>query len=245
MLRVAVAGALGRMGRAACAALEASENCALVGGFARTAAPSLATALGIEGDVGRVYDDVTELYDEARPEIVVDFTTYPVTLEVAREAVDRGISPVVGTTGWTDEDEVSFADACDERGVGAAIVPNFTIGATLAMRFAEQAARWFPSAEVVELHHDRKRDAPSGTARLTAKRIAAAAGRDAIAVHSVRLRGLVAHQEALFGGEGELLTIRHDSFSRTSFMPGLMLAVQSIRAHRTLVIGLDAFLADP
>lgn len=233
------------MGREACAALFASADCELVGAFARWAAPSLTAVIGLDGDAGRIYDDVTELYDQARPDVVVDFTTYPVTLEVAREAVDRSISPVIGTTGWTDEDEISFADLCDERGVGAAIVPNFAIGAALAMRFAEEAARWFPSAEIVELHHDRKVDAPSGTARLTAKRVAAAAGREAIAVHSVRLRGLMAHQEVLFGGEGELLTIRHDSFSRVSFMPGLLLAVRQVRARKSLSIGLDAFLQAP
>ncbi len=233
------------MGREACGAFCASDGFELVGGFARWAAPSLAAALGLAAEAGRIYDDVTELYDQSRPEVVVDFTTYPVTLQVAREAVDRGISPVIGTTGWTDEDEVSFADLCDERGVGAAIVPNFAIGAALAIRFAEEAARWFPAAEIVELHHDRKRDAPSGTARLTAKRIAAAAGREAVAVHSVRLPGLVAHQEALFGGEGELLTIRHDSFSRASFMPGLLLAVRNVRARKSLSIGLDAFLQAP
>jgi 4-hydroxy-tetrahydrodipicolinate reductase len=241
-VKVAVAGALGRMGREACVALAAAGDCELVGGFSRSAAPSLRAVVGLAKEAGRIYDDVTELYDDARPDIVVDFTRYPVTLDVAREAVDRGISPVVGATGWTDEDEVSFADACDEHGVGAAIVPNFAIGATLALRFALEAARWFPTAEIVELHHDGKRDAPSGTAKLTAKRIAEVAGRETVPVHSVRLRGLVAHQETLFGGEGELLTIRHDALSRASFMPGMLLAVRGVRAQKKLVIGLDAFL---
>ncbi len=230
------------MGREACAALAASDDCELVGGFARTAAASLGDAAGISGLAGRVYDDVAELYDDARPDIVVDFTTYPVTLDVAREAVDRRISPVVGATGWTDEDEVSFADLCDEHGVGAAIVPNFAIGASLALRFASEAARWFPTAEIVELHHDGKRDAPSGTAKLTAKRIAEVCGRETVPIHSVRLRGLLAHQENLFGGEGELLTIRHDALSRASFMPGMLLAVRGVRAQKKLVIGLEAFL---
>jgi len=241
-VKVAVAGALGRMGREACAALTASDDCELVGGFARTVGASLGDALGLREHVGRMYDDVTELYDDVHPEVVVDFTTYPLTLDVAREAVDRGISPVVGATGWTDEDEVSFADLCDEHGVGAAIVPNFAIGAALALRFAVEAARWFPTAEIIEMHHDSKRDAPSGTAKLTAKRVAEVSGREPIPIHSVRLRGLVAHQASLFGGDGELLTIRHDALSRTSFMPGMLLAVRGVRAHRKLVIGLDAFL---
>jgi 4-hydroxy-tetrahydrodipicolinate reductase len=110
------------------------------------------------------------------------------------------------------------------------------------MRFAETAARYFPTVEVIELHHDGKKDAPSGTARLTARRIATAAGRSEVPIHSVRLRGLVAHQEVLFGGEGETLTIRHDSLSRESFASGVLLAVRNVRAKRDLVIGLDAFL---
>jgi 4-hydroxy-tetrahydrodipicolinate reductase len=242
-MRVAVAGALGRMGREACAALSATDDLEVVAGFARTrAGEPLAQAVGLTKPAGRLYDDIADLYDDAHPEVVVDFTVYPVTVDVAREAIDRGISPVIGTTGWTDEDEISFEDLCDEQGVGAAIVPNFALGAALAMRFAEQAAPYFPTAEIIELHHDKKRDAPSGTSRLTARRLAAAAQRENVPIHSVRLRGLVAHQEILFGGEGEVLTIRHDSLARSSFMPGVLLAVRNIRALRKLVIGLDAFL---
>jgi 4-hydroxy-tetrahydrodipicolinate reductase len=236
-LRVAVAGALGKMGREACAAIEASDDLELVGGFARTRAGE---ALGS----GRLYDDVTDLYDDAKPDVVVDFTVYPATVDVAREAVERRISPVIGATGWTDEDRVSFESMCDEYGVGAAIVPNFALGAVLAMRFAAQAAPYFPTAEIIELHHDRKLDKPSGTAKLTAERIATASGRDAVPIHSVRLRGLVAHEEILFGGEGEVLTIRHDSLSRSSFMPGLLLAVRGVRERKKLVVGLDAFLGE-
>lgn len=244
-MRVAVAGALGRMGREVCGALSATDDLQLVGGFARTrAGEPLAGAVGLTKPAGRLYDDVTDLYDDAKPEVVVDFTVYPTTVDVAREAIDRGISPVIGSTGWTDEDEISFEDLCDVQGVGAAIVPNFAVGAALAMRFAEEAARYFPTAEIIELHHDKKRDAPSGTSRLTARRVAAAAERE-IPIHSVRLRGLIAHQEILFGGEGEVLTIRHDSLARSSFMPGVLLAVRKIRALKKLVIGLDTFLESP
>ena len=242
-MRVAVAGALGRMGREACGALCATDDLQLVGGFARAhAGEPLAEAVGLARPAGQLYDDVTDLYDDANPEVVVDFTVYPTTVDVAREAIDRGISPVIGTTGWTDEDEISFEDLCDEQGVGAAIVPNFAVGAALAMRFAEEAARYFPTAEIIELHHDKKRDAPSGTSRLTARRVAVAAERENVPIHSVRLRGLVAHQEILFGGDGEVLTIRHDSFARSSFMPGVLLAVRKIRSFKKLVIGLDSFL---
>jgi 4-hydroxy-tetrahydrodipicolinate reductase len=234
------------MGRVACATLAAASDVELVGGFARSrVGESLADALGHPTPAGRIYDDVTDLYDDAKPDVVVDFTVYPTTVDVAREAVSRGISPVIGATGWMDEDRISFEDQCDERAVGAALVPNFAIGAVLAMRFAEEAARYFPTVEIIEYHHDGKRDKPSGTAKLTAERVATATGRAEIPVHSVRLRGLVAHQEVLFGGEDELLTIRHDSLSRASFMPGMLLAVRGVRAQHKLVVGLEAFMASP
>ncbi len=244
-LKVVVAGALGRMGSEVCRTVDASDDLQLVGGFDREGAGAeLAALLGLAKPGGRLYDDVAAMYDATSPDVVVDFTVYPVTIDVAREAVERKISPVIGATGWTDEDEVSFESLCDEYAVGAAIVPNFAIGAVLAMRFSEIAARYFPTAEIIELHHDRKIDKPSGTAKLTARRIAAASGRLEVPIHSVRLRGLVAHQEALFGGEGETLTIRHDSLSRTSFMSGVLLAVRNVRNQTKLTIGLDSFLGD-
>jgi 4-hydroxy-tetrahydrodipicolinate reductase len=238
MIKVAVAGALGQMGRASCAAIAAADDLDLVGGFARAGG-------GASPHGMRLYDDITDLYDEQKPDVVVDFTYYPTTVDVAREAVERRISPVIGATGWTDEDRTSFESMCDEYAVGAAIVPNFAIGAVLMMRFAEQAAKFFPTVEIVEMHHDGKRDAPSGTSKLTAERIATARGGGEVPIHSVRLRGLVAHQAVMFGGDGEVLTIRHDSLSRTSFMAGVLLAVRSVRAQSKLVVGLDAFLGDP
>ncbi|MBD5606350.1 MAG: 4-hydroxy-tetrahydrodipicolinate reductase [Candidatus Eremiobacteraeota bacterium] len=231
------------MGREVCAVVSAADDMELVGGFGRShAGEDLATLAGLSRPAGRMFDDAAHLYDAASPNVVVDFTVYPTTVDVAREAVVRGISPVIGATGWTDEDEVSFESMCDEYGIGAAIVPNFALGAVLMMRFAAEAARFYPTSEIVELHHDRKVDAPSGTARATARRMAtAAAGRD-VPIHSVRLRGLVAHQEVLFGGEGETLTIRHDSLARSSFMAGVLLAVRGVRARRNLVVGLDSFM---
>jgi 4-hydroxy-tetrahydrodipicolinate reductase len=241
-IRVGVAGALGRMGRSVCVAVTAAEDMELVGGFDRTrVGEDLRTAVGLFAAGGRIYDDLAEFYDEAKPEVVVDFTVYPISLEVAREAVARGVSPVVGATGWSDEDEGRFASVCAEHGVGAALVPNFAIGAVMMMRFAEEAARYFPTCEIVELHHDRKLDKPSGTAKLTARRIGAVAERD-VPIHSVRLRGLVAHQEVIFGNDGETLTIRHDSLSRDSFMAGVLLAVRGVRAKPGLVVGLEGFL---
>ncbi len=244
MIRVAVAGALGRMGAEVCRAVDTAADLELVGGFDRErAGEDIATVLGLSKPSGVLFDDVAQMYDAVKPDVVVDFTVYPVSVDVAREAVERKISPAIGATGWTDEDIVSFESMCDEYAVGAALVPNFAIGAVLAMRFSEIAVKFFPTAEIVELHHDGKLDAPSGTAKLTARRMAAAAGRD-VPTHSVRLRGLVAHQETLLGGEGETLTIRHDSLSRTSFMAGVLLVVRNVRGRTALTIGLDAFLRD-
>jgi len=243
MTRVGVAGALGRMGRTVCGAVDRASDLELVGGFDQAeAGRSLKDVLGLSREGGVLYDDLAKFYDGAKPDVVVDFTTHPATLAVANEAVARGISPVIGATGRTSQEEAELAALCRERSVGAALVPNFALGAVLMMKFSETAARYFPTVEVIELHHDGKKDAPSGTARLTAQRIATAAGRSEVPIHSVRLRGLVAHQEVLFGGEGETLTIRHDSMSRDSFMNGVLLAVRNVRAKRGLVIGLDAFM---
>jgi 4-hydroxy-tetrahydrodipicolinate reductase len=241
--RVAVAGALGRMGRTVCSAFSRADDLELVGGFDQTdAGRSLAEVVGLPREAGLIYDDLVALYDRAKPEIVVDFTTHPATVAVAREAVLRGVSPVIGATGRTAAEETELAALCRERGVGGALVPNFAIGAVLMMRFAAEAARFFPTVEIIELHHDGKKDAPSGTARLTARRIETAAARGEVPIHSVRLRGLVAHQEVLFGGEGEVLTLRHDSLSRESFMTGVLLAVRAVRSHRELVIGLEGLM---
>jgi 4-hydroxy-tetrahydrodipicolinate reductase len=243
-LRVAVAGALGRMGRTVCAAVDRTSDLELVGGFDQTEAGSaLAEVLGLAHQAGLLYDDLGAFYDRAKPEVVVDFTTYPATVAVAREAVVRGISPVIGATGRSTDDEFELRRLCDEHHVGAALVANFALGAVLMMRFAEEAALWFPTVEIIELHHDGKKDAPSGTARSTARRIETFLGRSEVPIHSVRLRGLVAHQEVLFGGEGETLTIRHDSLSRESFMPGVLLAIRNVRRARELRIGLDEFFS--
>jgi 4-hydroxy-tetrahydrodipicolinate reductase len=231
------------MGRTVCAAVNGADDLELVGGFDREhGGEALGPLAGLPGDVGRIYENAEQFVREAKPEVVVDFTLYPASLEVARAAVEGGASPVIGVSGWTPGDEAELAERCERLGVGAALVPNFALGAVLMMRFAEQAARYFPTVEIVELHHDRKLDKPSGTARLTARRIAAHSPHDDVPIHSVRLRGLVAHQEVLFGGEGEVLTIRHDSLTRDSFMTGVLLAIRGIRARSGLVVGLDGLL---
>jgi 4-hydroxy-tetrahydrodipicolinate reductase len=233
-VRVGVAGAHGRLGRAACEAILAAPDLKLVAGLIRDASASHDSGLPL-------FDDLEAFY-AAGLDVVIDCTVYPVTIDVAREAIDARVAPVIGATGWTDEDLVSFADLCDEAEIGALVVPNFSIGASLMMRFAAEAARFMPHVEIVEFHHDGKRDKPSGTALLTARRIKDADGPLNVPIHSVRLRGMLAHQETIFGATGETLTIRHDSLGRDSYAAGIVLAARNVRALRGLVTGLDEIL---
>ena len=242
-LRVGVAGALGRLGRVACAAIEAAEDLTVSAAFARRGGERLADALGGSDADGLdvVIDDDLGAFVARGLDVVVDCTVYPVTVDVARASIEAGIPVVVGATGWTDEDFVVLADRCDDADVPAMLVPNFSFGAVLMMRFAAQAAHVFARAEIVELHHDQKRDAPSGTAKLTARRIHDA-GAPLPPIHSVRLPGLVAHQETIFGGTAETLTLRHDTVSRECYGPGIVAAVRAVRSLHGLVIGLDAIV---
>ncbi|TMK42575.1 MAG: 4-hydroxy-tetrahydrodipicolinate reductase [Actinobacteria bacterium] len=225
MIRVAVAGAAGRMGQAVCAAVGAAEDLALCG----QADPALGT--GVE-----------EVLDGA--EVLVDFTAPDVAAANVGAALDAGVHVVLGTTGY--DPAALEAKARDARGrANLFVAPNFAIGAVLMMRFAAEAARHLPAGEIVELHHDQKRDAPSGTAARTAELMAQASGRPAPPIHSVRLPGLVAHQEVILGGEGQTLTIRHDSLARESFMPGVLLAVRRVgELERSPTVGLEALLFD-
>jgi 4-hydroxy-tetrahydrodipicolinate reductase len=198
-------------------------------------------------------------------QVIVDFTHPDVVMDNLSWCIDHGIHAVVGTTGFTDERfDLLRTRLAEHDGVGVVIAPNFSIGAVLMMRFAEQAAAFYESAEIIELHHPGKADAPSGTAASTARRIAAArtaaaipappdatrhelpgargAQVDGIRVHGVRLRGLVAHQEVLFGAEGETLTIRHDSLDRVSFMPGVLAAIRAVSSKPGLTVGIESIL---
>jgi 4-hydroxy-tetrahydrodipicolinate reductase len=232
VLRVGVAGALGRLGRVACEAVEAADDMTLSAAFARRSGERI-------GAIATV-DDLAAFVASGL-DVVVDCTVYPVTVDVVTAALDRGVPVVIGATGWTDAELAALGERSDETGVPAMLVPNFSFGAVLMMRFAAQAARVFPRAEIVEMHHDAKRDAPSGTAKLTARRIHDA-GAPLPPIHSVRLPGLLAHQETIFGGTGETLTIRHDTLSRESFGPGILAAIRAVRGRHGLVIGLDAVL---
>jgi 4-hydroxy-tetrahydrodipicolinate reductase len=175
-----------------------------------------------------------ELVELPEAEAMVDFTGPAVVEANVRAAVDRGIPAVVGTTGWTPE---AVDEAAREQGVAVLYAPNFALGAVLMMRFAEEAARYLPRAEIVELHAETKKDAPSGTARSTAERVGGAE------IHSVRLPGLVAHQEVLFGTDGQLLTIRHDAFSREAYVPGVLLALERLAdLPPGVTVGLETLL---
>ncbi|TLQ43342.1 4-hydroxy-tetrahydrodipicolinate reductase [Streptomyces marianii] len=244
-LRVAVLGAKGRIGSEAVRAVEAADDMELVAALGR--------------------GDRLETLVEAGAQVAVELTTPASVMGNLDFCLRHGIHAVVGTTGWTDERlthlRTSLA-ASPETGV--LIAPNFSIGAVLTMKFAVQAARWFESVEVVELHHPNKADAPSGTATRTAQLIAAAraaagcapqpdatvtaldgargADVDGVPVHAVRLRGLLAHQEVLLGGEGETLTIRHDSLHHSSFMPGVLLGVRRVVDTPGLTVGLENYL---
>ena len=242
-MRVGVLGAKGKVGAAMCAGVREAGD----------------LTLSAEVDAG----DPLSLFTDSGTEVVIDFTHPDVVMGNLRFLVDNGIHAVVGTTGFTAErlDQVRGWLA-DKPGSGVLIAPNFAIGAVLSMHFAQKAAPYFESVEIIELHHPQKADAPSGTAARTAALIAAArtgmapnpdatstglpgargADVDGVPVHSVRLTGLVAHQEVLFGTMGETLTIRHDSLDRTSFVPGVLLAVREIASRPGLAIGLEPLL---
>jgi 4-hydroxy-tetrahydrodipicolinate reductase len=241
-MRVGVLGAKGKVGATMVQAVEAADDLTFTAGV----------------DAG----DPLSLLIDSQTEVVIDFTHPDVVMDNLKFLIDNGIHAVVGTTGFTDERLSQVKAWLADKPGAVLIAPNFAIGAVLSMHFAKQAARFFESAEVIELHHPHKADAPSGTAARTARLIAEArkglppnpdatstglegargADVDGIPVHSVRLAGLVAHQEVLFGTQGETLTIRHDSLDRTSFVPGVLLAVRTVREHPGLTVGLEPLL---
>ena len=259
-IRVVVSSS-GRMGAEVLAGVCRTPGLIPAGVLARSAQGSEVSLPDGRGAVPAGTDPETMLA-AARPDVVVDFSHPEWTARVAPAAVTAGVRPVIGTTGFAEQFVAELARQCRERGVGGVIAPNFAIGAVLMMHFARLAARYFDAAEIIELHHDKKLDAPSGTALATARAMAAARGRPfvhpatekqtlpgtrggvegGVTLHSVRLPGLVAHQEVLFGGLGQTLTIRHDSTSRESFLPGVVLAVREVMERRELVVGLDKLM---
>ncbi len=221
MIRVAVSGAAGRMGQAVCETVDGAEDTELVGKADPALDVSLADVLG-------------------ETDVVVDFTTPETALDNAKACLDAGVHVVVGTTGFDLEELRRAAEASQAN---CFVAPNFAIGAVLLMEVAQRIAPHMPECEIVELHHDRKLDAPSGTAKRTAELISAAGGHVHEPIHSVRLPGLVAHQEVVFGGAGQTLSIRHDSIDRQSFMPGVLLAVQKVSGlSGRFTVGLEKLL---
>jgi len=258
---VLVLGAAGRMGSEVVRAVAKADDMTLVGAVDRTRIGEDAGAVaGIVPAGVIITDSLSDAIAQSSPDVAVDFTLPDVVMGNTRTALRAGVACVVGATGLTEKNLSEIAALCDERKRPAFVAPNFAIGAVLMMQFAAQAARHFSAAEIIELHHAGKADAPSGTALRTAQLMASVPGSQfaggqssdgraargqaegAIHIHAVRLPGLVAHQEVIFGGLGETLTIRHDSTSHQSFMPGVLLAIRKVRGLRGLVVGLEKLL---
>lgn len=260
MIKVAVSGALGRMGTQVVAAVDGAPDMELVAGF-----DPFASAGQTAGQAGvPVFTQLQDALEAGKPDVLVDFSRPDAAEANLRMALAAGVNCVLGTTGLSEE---KLQQIFDESAAGSAALfcaPNFTTGAVLMMLFAQQAAKYFPDAEVIEFHHDGKKDSPSGTAVRTAKMIAeardfkmTAPGRETelegmegargaivcdVPVHSVRTAGYVAHQEVIFGSAGQTLTIRHDSIDRSSYMPGVLLAVRAVGDLSGLVVGLEKLM---
>jgi 4-hydroxy-tetrahydrodipicolinate reductase len=260
-IRVLVVGAAGRMGREVVRAVCSQDDMKLVAAVDRSRAGEHAgTAAGIEAGSVAISESLSDAIAQSSPEVAVDFTVPDAVMGNVQTSISAGVACVVGTSGLGESDLEELRGLAEEHDTPVLVAPNFAIGAVLMMQFAAQAARHFESAEIIELHHAGKVDAPSATARRTAQLMVSASGSKlveagstdgqpargldeaGVRIHSVRLPGLVAHQEVVFGGLGQTLTIRHDSTSRESFMPGVLLAIRKVRGLRGLVVGLERIL---
>lgn len=245
-VRVVLAGATGRAGSEVARALRQEEGVHLVAGVARRqAGRDLGSALGGEPWDVPIHPTVDAALSVAAADVLVDFTLADVAGAHALAALNRGVRPVVGATGIPEAEVAAIVDASARTGLGAALIPNFSFGVMLLQRFAVEALRFFPAVEVIERHHDTKKDAPSGTAARLARVLAAGGARQPVPVHSVRLPGHVAHHEVVLGGLGEILTIRHDTTSRASWGPGVALAVRAVMGRPGVALDLaDLVVAD-
>ena len=252
MIRVVVSGT-GQMGTLVLDTVGAEEDMQPVGVLEPIAPP------GDSHTVLAMHADPNELFEATHPDVVVDFTNAEATPALVEACLAHGVRPVIGTSGVSEETMTRLRHGCAEQGLGAVVAANFAIGAVMLMYMARLGARYFESAEIIELHHDGKVDAPSGTALVTAQLMREARGHDfahnepelthidgtrggalgGVGIHSVRLPGLVAHQEVIFGGQGQTLSLRHDSTGRDSFMPGVLLAIREVMERDHLVEGLD------
>jgi len=250
------------MGRAVLKAVAEAKDLELVGAVDITGGADAGELAGVGANGVTVETDLKAALTRLQPEVMIDFTRPDVVYGNVITALQAKVSPVVGTTGLSDEQKADIRKMAEENDTPAFIAPNFAIGAVLMMVMAKQAAKYMPEVEIIELHHDKKLDAPSGTAVQTAAMIAevraahkqghpeekeklsGARGADyeGMHIHSVRLPGYVAHQEVIFGGLGQTLTIRHDSLNRESFMPGVVLAAEKVRSLKGLTVGLDKLL---
>ena len=250
------------MGRAVLKAVAEAKDLELVGAVDIAGGADAGELAGVGANGVKVETDLKAALTRLQPEVMIDFTRPDVVYGNVITALQAKVSPVVGTTGLSDEQKADIRKLAEENDTPAFIAPNFAIGAVLMMVMAKQAAKYMPEVEIIELHHDKKLDAPSGTAVQTAAMIAevraahkqghpeekeklsGARGADyeGMHIHSVRLPGYVAHQEVIFGGLGQTLTIRHDSLNRESFMPGVVLAAEKVRSLKGLTVGLDKLL---
>ncbi len=260
MIRVLVSGAAGRMGKEVVKTIWGAEDTELVGAVDPMAVGvDVGSLLGIAETGIKVRGDLAAALAELKPEVLVDFTTPKTVFANASLALKNQVRPIIGTTGLSPEQIAELQQLAKENQIGGLVAPNFAVGAVLMMKLASITAKYLPHVEIIELHHDKKLDSPSGTAIKTAELIEASrqqavvgnvaatekipgcrgGNKNGIHIHSVRLPGLVAHQELIFGGVGETLTIRHDSISRESFMPGVLLAVRKASELQELIYGLD------
>lgn len=258
--KVIIAGALGKMGLATVKAVWEDNELELVGLVdVKGKGENIRDFTGIKDIDIPVSNDLDQVINTTSPHVMIDFTNPQAVFNNARTALKKRITCVIGTTGLTDIEIRQLDKLAQDNGVGIAIIPNFAIGAVLMMKFAAEAAKYFPDVEIIEMHHDQKIDAPSGTALKTAEminenrprktprlvheleKVAGSRGGDvdSIRVHSVRLPGFVAHQEVIFGGVGQSLKIRHDSLDRTGFMPGVIMTVKKMIAVQGLVYGME------
>ncbi|UOY93452.1 4-hydroxy-tetrahydrodipicolinate reductase [Ectobacillus sp. JY-23] len=259
-IRVILAGPRGRMGREAVSLMENTPHFELVGAVDyKHGGTKLRDIEGMPALAVPVYDTLEACLQEIRADVLLDLTNPETGKLHIHTALKHNLRSVIGTTGFTEEEIANLTATAEEKKVGTIIAPNFAVGAVLMMKFARMAAKYFNDVEIIELHHDQKLDAPSGTALKTVDLIrsvrqpkqqghpseveqlpgARGAELDGIRVHSVRLPGLIAHQEVLFGGDGQMLTIRHDSFNRASFMSGVQVAIETVMGIETLVYGLE------
>ena len=263
MIKVVVCGAYGKMGRAVLNAVHNDSDLMLVGAVdVMSKGDDIGSLIGIDKIGINVKKDLQEVLTETSADVVVDFTNPNVVMNNIRIILKNRVYPVVWTTGLGDEKKEEIEQLCKENNVGAFIAPNFAIGAVLMMKLSQEVAKYMPDVEIIELHHDQKLDAPSGTALRTAELISEVRGMrtqghpdevekikgargydfDGIHIHSVRLPGYFAHKEVIFGGLGQTLTIRHDSINRDSFMPGVVIACKKVVSLDTLVCGLENIL---